>query len=373
MQPIPFVQRRNRRHSHVPTVSVVMPVYNVARYVEEAIASVLAQTWLDFELIIVDDGSTDDSVARCQRFDDHRIRIVQQENRGLAGARNTGIRHARGHYIALLDSDDLWSPHKLAAHVAHLDRRPEVGVSYSQSAFIDDAGRPLGYLQAPKLDDIHAADVLLRNPVGNGSAPVIRRATLDAVRFTVPMGEELRACYFDESFRQSEDIECWTRIALQTRWRFAGIGAPLTFYRVNSGGLSAQIENQLASWERFVAKMSAYAPDFAARHVPLARAFQLRYLARRAVRMGRGALGLRYALRACATAPRMLLREPARSAVTVAAALCASVLPDPVYRACERGAMCVATTLGRLRTALSASSAPAATDHRRHAPDAATP
>lgn len=359
--------------AHTPTVSVVMPVYNVARYVEDAIASVLAQTWLDFELIIVDDGSTDDSLEHCRRFDDHRIRIVQQENRGLAGARNSGIRHARGRYIAFLDSDDLWSEHKLAAHVALLDSRTDVGVSYSQSAFIDDAARPLGYLQAPKLDDITGADVFLRNPVGNGSAPVIRRAALEAVRFTIRVGDELRTCYFDESFRQSEDIECWTRIALQSGWRFAGIDKPLTFYRVNAGGLSAQIENQLASWERFVAKLTDYAPEFAAEHVPLARAFQLRYLARRAVRMGRGALGLRYALRACATEPRLLVREPARTGVTLAAALCASILPAATYRRCELAAMRTATALARLRSNLNADSTRAATGHRRHAPDAATP
>ncbi|HZV11070.1 MAG TPA: glycosyltransferase family 2 protein, partial [Novosphingobium sp.] len=94
----------------VPTVSVIMPVYNVEPYVAEAITSVLAQTYADFELIIVDDGGQDRSVEICQGFEDPRIRIVHQANRGLAGARNTGILAARGRYLAFLDSDDRWLP-----------------------------------------------------------------------------------------------------------------------------------------------------------------------------------------------------------------------------------------------------------------------
>lgn len=325
--------------NHAPRVSVVMPVYNVAAYVEAAVASVLTQDFADFELLIVDDGSTDDSLARCQAFNDPRLRIICQANRGLAGARNTGIRHARGQYVAFLDSDDLWTPDKLTAHVAHLDADPRLGVSYCQSAFIDGHGHRLGVLQSPKLKGVSAIDVFLRNPIGNGSVPVIRRAALDAVCFPATCGGELRDCWFDESFRQSEDIECWTRIALQTAWQFGGIGRVLTLYRVNDGGLSAQVERQLASWERFYAKVCAYAPDFARHHGAQARGFQLRYLARRLVRMGRGPLALHYACRACLTAPAILLREPRRTLLTLAAASCATLLPQSAYRGLERVAM----------------------------------
>jgi glycosyltransferase involved in cell wall biosynthesis len=87
-----------------------MPVYNVERYVAQAVQSVLAQTYGDFELLIVDDGGQDRSVAICAGFDDPRIRILPQTNRGLAGARNTGILAARGQYVAFLDPDDRWLP-----------------------------------------------------------------------------------------------------------------------------------------------------------------------------------------------------------------------------------------------------------------------
>jgi len=112
-----------------PLVSVVIPAFNAVRFLTGSIPSVLAQTWTDFELIVVDDGSTDATAACVQAFDDPRIRLVSQTNRGLAGARNGGIREARGTYIAFLDADDLWHPEKLARHVAHLQSQPGVGVS----------------------------------------------------------------------------------------------------------------------------------------------------------------------------------------------------------------------------------------------------
>jgi glycosyltransferase involved in cell wall biosynthesis len=105
-------------------VSVIIPVYKTEKYVEAAVASVLNQTYQNLEIIVVDDGSPDDSLKLVRQFDDPRIRIIEQENRGLAGARNTGIRHAVGEYIAFLDSDDVWLPEKLAKHVKHLETCP---------------------------------------------------------------------------------------------------------------------------------------------------------------------------------------------------------------------------------------------------------
>ena len=141
-----------------PIVSVVMPVYNVEAYVAEAIDSVLAQTLPDFELIIVDDGGHDRSLEICRSYHDARIRIVSQSNRGLAGARNTGIAAARASYVAFLDSDDRWLPEKLALHVIHLDNNPSDGVSFSPSRFIDCDGSPMRLKQTPKLQGIKPAD-----------------------------------------------------------------------------------------------------------------------------------------------------------------------------------------------------------------------
>ena len=117
--------------------SVIIPLYNAERYISRTLQSVLSQSYKNIEIIIVDDESPDDSVKVCQQFTDPRIKIIHQKNRGLAGSRNTGIRNASGEYIAFMDADDIWLPEKLAKHIAHLENNPEVGVSFSRSAFID--------------------------------------------------------------------------------------------------------------------------------------------------------------------------------------------------------------------------------------------
>ena len=323
----------------MPAISVVMPVYNVEAFVAQAIRSVLEQSFTDFELLIVDDGSTDSSLSIAAGFSDPRIRVLQQANRGLAGARNTGIRSARGDLIAFIDSDDLWTGDKLARHVAHLDANPDVGVSYCQSIFIDEAGRPLGLVQRPKLSGVAPVDILTRNPVGNGSAPVIRRAALDAIAFPSPRPGVVEDCYFDESFRQSEDIECWLRIALQTSWRFAGIDRSLTLYRVNAGGLSANLDAQYESWTRAIDKARVYAPDVVGAFEPLARAYQFRYLARRAVRVRDGEKALALVGKALESDASILWREPRRTLVTAAAAVLLAGLPRRTFERIESRAM----------------------------------
>lgn len=314
-----------------PLVSVVIPAYNAARYLTGSIPSVLAQTWADFELIVVNDGSTDATEACVESFRDDRIRLVSQANRGLAGARNGGIRAARGEFIAFLDADDLWHPEKLARHVAHLQLQPSVGVSYSASAFMDDQGRDMHLMQSPKLKGVTPRDVFLRNPVGNGSAPVIRIQTLDDIAFASPRDVNAELWYFDERFRQSEDIECWLRIALCTRWTFEGLGEPLTRYRLNAGGLSAALDKQHASWEAVVEKARGIAPFFVARYEREARAYQLRYLARRALSMGEPQRGWGLLLRAMGMHPGMWLEEPGRTSITLAAATAMCCLPTSAY------------------------------------------
>lgn len=311
----------------MPTVSVIMPVYNVERYVERSIRSVLEQTFTDFELILVDDGGTDGSVAICWSFDDPRIRIHSQMNRGLAGARNAGIRVARGALIALLDSDDLWHPEKLARHVAHLATRPGVGISFSGSAMIDESDRPIGISMRPALRDLGPADIFCRNPVGNGSAPVIRRAVFDDIAFTVDRGGVAETSYFDETFRYGEDIECWMRMACATSWRFEGISGDLTLYRIVSGGLSANTDKMYEHWQRMFKKVSRMAPDLVAGHGHRARGYQLRYYARRGVRERQGRAALRCFAAAMASHPLMVVEEPKKTIETGLAALAVTLLP----------------------------------------------
>ncbi len=320
----------------MPKVSVIMPVYAVEMFVADAVRSVLEQSYTDFELIIVDDCSPDNSITICRSFNDPRLRIVRHpQNRGLAAARNTGIRHATGAYLAFLDSDDLWCQNKLERHVAHLDEKPEVGVSFSRSAFINADGSPMHYHQMPRLSDISPAYLLCRNPVGNGSAPVIRREVFEDIRTECRFDSDIRDCYFDEHFRQSEDIECWSRIALTTKWRFEGLPEALTMYRLNAGGLSAKLLEQLASWEQMIRKIRAYAPQILHDKEDLARAYQLRYLARQAIRLQDGAMAVSLMHRALLTRARIFVEEPGRTLITLGAAYALSILPRPLYSGLE--------------------------------------
>lgn len=321
----------------MPKISVIMPVYNVQDFVGQAIGSVLNQNFEDFELIIVNDCSPDKSIDICRSYHDPRIRIVEHEiNQGLAAARNTGIRHARGELLAFLDSDDCWHPSKLAYHVTHLQNNPRVGVSFSRSEFIDQHGNSMSYYQMPQLKGIESNYLLCRNPVGNGSAPVIRRTVFEEIAFTPQDGMQGMPCYFDPALRQSEDIECWIRISLTTDWMIEGIPDALTYYRLNAGGLSANLYKQLASWETVIKRTSEYAPEFIAKWQKRARAYQLRYLARQAIRLRDGATATSLVHNALSEKWTILIEEPGRTIATLSAAYLLKLMPECIYLNVEK-------------------------------------
>lgn len=312
-------------------VSVIIPVYRVDKYIRATVQSVIAQTYKNWELLIIDDGSPDRSVEICQQFKDDRIKIIRQGNRGLAGARNTGIRHAQGEYLAFLDGDDLWLPDKLERHVKHLENSPAVGVSFSPSALIDEAGNPLGTYLNPKLKEITALSLLRDNPIGNGSAAVFRREVFEAIKFQDNLHGSSENFYFDESLRQAEDIECWIRLVIQTKWQIEGIPEALTLYRQNSGGLTSNLLKQSEALETVIEKTRSYAPELIGQWGGLAKAYQLRYLARTAVRRRESSMAVKFMHRALAAYWRIILEEPKRTLLTLAAAYLLWLLPEPFY------------------------------------------
>jgi glycosyltransferase involved in cell wall biosynthesis len=308
-----------------PAVSVVLPVCNAERYVAEAIRSVLAQTFQDFELIVVSDGSTDRSMAICESFTDPRIIIVRQARRGLAGARNTGILHARGRYVALLESDDTWAPEKLALHVAHLDSDEDIGASTSGAMLIDAAGAPLGIRVHPKTGPVTACDVFCGRVVVSPSAPVFRWEML--IESALPEDAEGRHWVFDERLTRSDDIECWTRIAVTSRFRFEAIDQPLTFDRAVPSGIPADVLRRRESWDDAFDRIAHIAPDFVDECGDEARAVTLRSLAQSCVRINERALGLSLVCEAISHWPALLWREPARTVTTVLACLLMRLAP----------------------------------------------
>ena len=193
---------------------------------------------------------------------------------------------------------------------------------------MDDDGRPMRLNQTPKLKDIEPKDIFLRNPVGNGSAPVIRR---NVFRDIATWNSDRREWdYFDENFRQSEDIECWIRIALTTKWVFEGLAERLTRYRINESGLSANVIRQFESWCRVRDKAAALNPEFVAQWGKYAEAYQLRYLSRRCVRMGDGAMAWSLACDALNICPAILRQETSKTVTTLCAAFALRLMPNLV-------------------------------------------
>lgn len=311
--------------------SVIIPLYNAEKYIERTIKSVISQTYDDIEIIIVDDESPDRSVKVCEQFTDSRIKIIHQKNRGLAGARNTGIRHAKGDYIAFIDADDIWLPEKLARHIAHLESHPDVGVSFSRSAFIDEADKPLGIYQITELQDITALDIFCRSPIGNGSAAVFKKSVFEDIKFQDNIYGYVEDYYFDDTFTLSEDIECWVRIAIQTNWKFAGIAQPLTLYRINSNGLSANLQQMIDFREKVFEKVYSYAPEQMARWIKPARAYHLRYVARRAITVNKGTVALKLICRSLMNYWSIIIEDFRRTFETIVAALLLCVVPKPLY------------------------------------------
>ena len=184
-----------------PKVSVVIPVYNRERYLAEAIDSVLAQTLTDFELLVVDDGSSDRSLEVAESYRDPRIRVVRHErNRGMSAARNTGIAEARGRYLAFLDSDDMAYPNRLALQAAFLDRHPDIAAVGAWIDWMDASGHPLGRVKrkAVAWDDI-AAQSLFRPGIQDAAA--------------MARTDILRRFPHDERYRIGADFDLWVRIA----------------------------------------------------------------------------------------------------------------------------------------------------------------
>jgi glycosyltransferase involved in cell wall biosynthesis len=186
---------------HPPRVSVIIPAYNCARWLGQAIDSVLGQTLRDLELLVIDDGSTDATGEVARAYGD-RLRYARQENRGPAAARNHGMRLARGELIAFLDADDLWLPAKLERQAALLDRDPRVGVVYCDGLFIDPDGRPIeNYVRQTPLHRGRVAIELFCDHFLMTPAVVFRRVLLET------------AGAFDESLRVGEDYDFFLRLA----------------------------------------------------------------------------------------------------------------------------------------------------------------
>lgn len=232
----------------MPKVSVIIPAYNVMKYLPETLETVFRQTFRDFEVVIVDDGSSDGIQDWANQVTDPRLKLICQQNRGATGARNTGIAHAQGDYIAFLDADDLWEPTKLAKQVTILDENAEVGLVYTWVALTDEQGKFTGRIFKSIAEGDVWCQLTERNLVECGSVAMIRRSCFETVGV------------FDCNLRSFvEDWDMWLRIA--SRYPFKLLKEPLVYYRQISTSGSRNWQAMEKSFQMVIEKAFDTAPS----------------------------------------------------------------------------------------------------------------
>jgi glycosyltransferase involved in cell wall biosynthesis len=233
----------------MPVISVIIPVYNAEATIRETIQSVLNQTFSDFELIVINDGSQDSTLEIISNIPDPRIKVFSYPNSGPQKSRNRGIKKATGDYLAFLDADDLWTPDKLDAQFQALEAHPEAAVAYSWTNWVDEKGqfwRRGTYISAS--GDVQAK-LLLIDFIGSGSNPLIRRQALEKVG------------NFDESLVGGQDWDMWLRLAAY--YPFAVVPKPQVLYRksLTSNSWSNNVERQEKGFKNVMAKALEQAPE----------------------------------------------------------------------------------------------------------------
>lgn len=227
-------------------VSVVIPAYNAMTYLPETVESVLKQTFSDYEVLIINDGSSDHIVEWADQATDPRVRIISQQNQGVSAARNTGIAQAQGEYIAFLDADDLWEPTKLEKQVGCLEANPSVGLVYTWTALIDQFGQPTRRVWTSHIEGNVWEQIVVNDMISNGSSPMVRRRCFET------------AGVFDPNISSSEDRDMWTRIAVN--YPFAVVKEVLTFYRRHPHNTTNQRQKMIQDLRQVIEKTFETAP-----------------------------------------------------------------------------------------------------------------
>jgi glycosyltransferase involved in cell wall biosynthesis len=233
--------------SKFPTISIVMPFYNGEKYLKEAIESILKQTFTDFELILINDGSTDASEEIAGGFSDKRIVYLDNgKNLGLAASFNTGIDYARGAYIARMDADDVSLPDRFERQFSYLEKKSHIGIIGSGIILINELGEKIATHKRPKTHVEIKFGSLFSSPMYH---PTIMGRT-----------GIFKSHHYSETFSNSEDYELWSRLLFQTDVKFANLARPVLKYRVypQSFTQSLNLDRRALSAHNTVRNVSHY-------------------------------------------------------------------------------------------------------------------
>jgi glycosyltransferase involved in cell wall biosynthesis len=297
-----------------PVFSIIVPVYNAARTLEATVHSVLEQSFADFELILIDDGSTDQSLCVMQQLAGHdeRIKALSWSNQGVSAARNFGVKLSRGSLIAFLDADDLWQSDKLAKHYELHANDDSIGASYAKIAFIETDATDVAEARTTSNVVRHCLtvrDLLGENPVCTMSNLVVRRDWLETIGI------------FRESMSFAEDQE-WLVRAARANCPICGIDAVLVGYRLSQDGLSVDLDKMYVGWRTL-----AYEYEQPER-LASAEALYCRYLARRALRSGAPARhAVDFAIRGLRLDANVFLADARRGWLTLLSVLISPFIP----------------------------------------------
>jgi glycosyltransferase involved in cell wall biosynthesis len=241
--------------SATPLVSVIVPAFNAAPFIGRTLDSVLSQTYRHLEVLVVDDGSADATprIAEARAEADGRVRLLRQQNQGVAAARNAGVAEARGEYVAPIDADDLWYPTKIERQVQSLERAGAAhGLAYTWWIGIDEHDVPNIRSHPWTVEgDIAEAHTAL-NFIGNASVPLIRRVCFDTVGG------------YDESFRArgAQGCEDWDlSLRIAERYRVSVVPEHLTGYRRMAGSMSGNVATMIRSHELMLERLRQRRPD----------------------------------------------------------------------------------------------------------------
>lgn len=316
-----------------PQVSVIMPAHNVGLFIDETIASVAAQTFASFELIIVDDGSTDGTPDILRRAQDRwplqpwQLRVIRQANAGAAAARNRGALDAKARLLGFIDADDRWAPDTLTHLVAALDTFPDSDIACPLYRRINEEGAVVNYLGEPISEagasqrgfrKFDAGETLVATPAESATGVLVRREAFEA------------AGGFDDALKSNNDVDCWLRILWTRKSTLVQSSEAIVDYRIRQAQITSDVQRMQDGHKRFLTNHQALLRDIGLvarrRHFGLVRAFWSLV----AARQGEVWTATRLWIRAVIWSPRLAL--PGTLGSSAAFAICKATLPARAWK-----------------------------------------
>lgn len=304
-------------------VSIIVPMYQSEKTISDTINSLLKQTYKNIEIIIVDDGSFDsgNKIAKEYEYKYNNVKVIKKENGGLSSARNFGIKNSNGEYIGFCDADDIWYEDKVEQHILAFGKDLNLDVSFSGCKIINENGKCLGYEQIPDEKYLDLKELLIHNPIGNGSSVIIKRDSLNKVKKD--------GAWFDEKLKRSEDIDLWSRLLLNNL-KIKGISKALVGYRVLENGLSSNGEEQIKSWIYVKDKIIKNYPGTIEKFCDMAESYQLRWQTRKSVYAGQRGKAFYWCCKMLKKNIFIIFDDPKKTLETIAGVVVCLISPKMV-------------------------------------------